>query len=30
MGCFGQFGTVHPHDPLAFEITKGTIPVLIN
>ena len=26
IGSFGKVGTVHPHDPLAFEMMRGAFP----
>ena len=30
IGSLGHEGTVHPHEPLAFEITKSSEPVLVK
>ena len=30
IGSLGQLGTVHPQDPLAFEILRGSLPELVK
>ena len=30
IGSFGQFGTVQPHEPFAFSINNGSVPVFTN
>ena len=30
MGSFGHSGTVHPQDPFALEIIKGSFPVFVQ
>jgi hypothetical protein len=30
IGSFGHSGTVHPQDPFAVEIIKGSLPVFLN
>ena len=30
IGSFGQLGTVHPQDPLALDIFKGSFPELVK
>jgi hypothetical protein len=30
IGSFGQVGTVQPHEPLEFEMIRGSSPVFLN
>ena len=30
IGSFGHSGTVHPQEPLAFDITKASFPSFVN
>ena len=30
IGSFGHSGTVQPHEPFAFEIINGALPVFLN
>ena len=30
IGSFGHEGTVHPHDPFAFEMIYGSVPVFLK